>query len=74
MTTRIEDVTSEKHRAQMELLGDILGLDRVRYEDLHNGENYRLERNGRIVTLRVRGNRDQGGFLCVVSDDPAQPA
>lgn len=68
MPARIIDAASDKHRAQLELLAEVLGLDSVRYEDLDGGENYHLTREGRTVTLHVRSTRDQGGFLHVTDD------
>lgn len=64
MKARIINAVSERHRLQIEALASILELDEVEYEDRGNGENYLLRKNGKQVTLEVRGNRE-GGFLCI---------
>lgn len=62
---RIIDAATEHHRRQMETLAEFLELDEVRYEDLGNGENYHLTKSGKTLTLHVRGNRFDGGFLSI---------
>jgi hypothetical protein len=52
------------HSKQMGLLASFCDAD-VRYEDLGNGENYFLERDGKTIILKVRWNKLDGGFLHV---------
>jgi len=62
----VRNASSSSHSQQMKQLGEFLGLKSITYEDLGNGENYVLTReDGQELTLRVRGNRDQGGFLVI---------
>ena len=67
----IEHPGSPRHEEQLRTLADFCGLDRVAYEDLGNGENYTLEKDGKQIVLRVSGNRCDGGFLCVDFGQPA---
>jgi len=62
----VRNAGSLKHGQQMKQLGEFLGLKSITYEDLGNGEDYVLTReDGQELTLRVRGNQDQGGFLVI---------
>lgn len=56
---------SSAHALQMERLAEFCGADEIRYKDLGNGEDYLLLKNGRSLELHVRGNKVDGGFLCV---------
>ncbi len=57
---------SDGHRQQLQALGDFLGLEEIRYVDQGHGEDYALvRRDSQTMTILVRGNRDQGGFLVV---------
>jgi hypothetical protein len=55
---------SDRHHQQMSVLADITGCD-VTYKDLGNGEDYVLWKDGRSVTLQIRGNRVDGGFMSI---------
>jgi hypothetical protein len=62
----VRNAASPSHEKQMRQLGEFFGLKAITYEDLGNGENYVLTReDGQELILRVRGNRDQGGFLVI---------
>lgn len=63
--SKIINAASDRHRIQLETLAEILELDEVEYTDRGTGEDYILRRNGKQVTLEVRSNRDQGGFLYI---------
>ncbi len=69
MVTQLEVVNpaSPRHAEQMRALAIFAGAHKIEYKDLGLGEDYILTKtqNGQIETLelRVRGNRDQGGFL-----------
>ena len=64
---KITNPGSPRHATQMRALAEFLDLDEIVYTDHHDlGEDYTLVRkDGENLTLRVRGNRDQGAFLCV---------
>ncbi len=63
---RVVNPGSYRHGQQLAFLGEFLGLAEIRYLDRGNGEDYTLVRpDGGKLTITVRGNRDQGGFLAV---------
>lgn len=66
----IHGAASEKHAHQMLDLAELVGADRIEYEDLGNGENYILYKGEQKLTLSVRGNRGDGAFLSVQRDKP----
>ncbi|MFA6436620.1 MAG: hypothetical protein WC242_00680 [Candidatus Paceibacterota bacterium] len=62
----IINAASPSHGQQLTKLGEFLGLKSIAYKDLGNGEDYVFTRkDGQKITLRVRGNQDQGGFLVI---------
>jgi hypothetical protein len=62
----IVNAAGRRHHRQMERLGEFLGLKSVAYLDLGHGENYVLTReDGQELTLRIRANHTQGGFLSI---------
>jgi hypothetical protein len=56
---------SDKHREQLEMLAQFIGADEIEYKNLGNGEDYLVRKGGFTLTLSVRGNKFDGGFLCV---------
>ena len=63
---RIINAATAKHEHQLRVLAEVLELDSIEYKDLDSfGENYILTRNNKSVTLQIRSNRDQGGFLVI---------
>lgn len=61
----ITNAASEKHRQQMQELGQFMGAEEVIYNDQGNGEEYELLKNGARLILKIRGNSKDGGFLAV---------
>jgi hypothetical protein len=61
---------SPRHEEQMQALGEFCGLDKITYQDLGDGENYILEKDGKEIAIAVRGNRVDGGFMCVNFGQP----
>jgi len=60
------NAANSRHGQKMKELGEFLGLKAIAYKDLGNGEDYILTReDGEELTLKIRANRDQGGFLAV---------
>ena len=68
---KIIGAANPRHEAQLQKLLEFCGADSIRYEDLGKGENYVLEKNGKVLVLRIRGNHFDGGFL-TVSDGTEQ--
>ncbi len=66
-TIDIINPASPEHSAQMRALAEFAQCDSITYRDLGSGEDYVLTRGQEVLTLNVRGNKDQGGFLCVDS-------
>jgi|GEM_PF-6460042 hypothetical protein len=60
---KIINAASDNHKAMMERIAEVTEVDSITYEDLGNGENYILVKNGKKVILMARGNRVDGGFL-----------
>jgi len=54
---------SYNHKQMMKRIADVTEADSIRYEDLGNGENYTITKNGKSVVLMIRGNKIDGGFL-----------
>lgn len=60
----------ENMREPLEKLGEFIGVDSIEYEDLGIGENYILRKDGKVITLYVRGNKFDGGFMTVDFGQP----
>ena len=64
--TKIIDAASPKHCAQMERLGNFLGLKSISYTDHGKRETYVLERqDGAKLAIKAWGNQYDGGYLAV---------
>lgn len=61
----IVNVASENHAQQMKRIAEFMEADSITYKDLGNGKDYILIKGGKSLTLSVRGNKFDGGFLCV---------
>ena len=58
----ITKYTNDDHRDSLQKLADFLDID-LEYEDLGNGENYFLIKNGKKMHMEVRGNKVDGGYM-----------
>lgn len=61
----ISNFTNQGHHNSLEMLVEFLGNDGIEYQDLGNGENYYLVKDGKKIRLDVRGNRFDGGYMNV---------
>jgi len=61
--TKIVNAASDNHWKMMQRIVDVTGVDSITYEDLGEGENYTLTKDGKTVVLMIRGNSVDGGFL-----------
>lgn len=61
----IINAASDRHRQQMQAMLDFFVVDSIEYIDLGNGEDYIFTKGDKKLRVKARGNRDQGGFLCV---------
>jgi hypothetical protein len=55
----------DSHKKIMERIAEVTEVDSIIYEDLGEGENYILVKNGKRVVLKIRSNHVDGGYLSV---------
>ncbi len=62
---KIVGAASDKHAKQMRTLAKFCGAERIKYEDLGSGEDYTLTKRGKVLIVKARGNKYDGGFLAI---------
>jgi hypothetical protein len=55
----------DSHKKMMKRIAEVTEVDSIIYEDLGEGENYILVKNGKRVVLKIRSNHVDGGYLSV---------
>jgi len=71
-TPKAIGAVNDKQRTALEVFARFCGLESITYKDRPGkmGEDYILVRpDGSTFTLRIRGNRDQGGFAAFAQED-----
>lgn len=62
-----------KKVAMWEAVGEVMGADKIEYEDLGKGEVYIVHINGGIIRFNVSGNQYDGGYMsCSVVKGPKE--
>lgn len=51
----LQNVTTEKHYLQLEKLALFMGVDKIEFNELGDGEEYTLTKNGKNIRLKVNG-------------------
>jgi hypothetical protein len=52
-----------RRRAMLKKLGEFIGADIIEYEDVGNGEIYKVTKGGKVLSINVCSNRVDGGYL-----------
>lgn len=59
----VKNAANPRHQAAWEKFAIFAGIDEISYVDHGNGEDYILRKGNETTTLKVRGNRFDGGFI-----------